>query len=147
MGVGVVVRDEEGRVMGAYCKKIRAPMGAVEAEAKAFEVGIQFARDMLIQDFILEGDSLILVNALNESSPPPPFPPSVVAAIVSSSLSALKDFRRVDVSHVKRSSNRPAHLLVRYAIGISDFAVWVEESPSFIDQALQQDVTLASNIQ
>ncbi|XP_075659550.1 uncharacterized protein LOC142629445 [Castanea sativa] len=142
VGVGVVIRDDEGRVMGACYKKLRAPMGAMEAEAKAFEVGIQFAKDMLIHDFILEGDSLILVNALNETSPPP----SAVAAIVLSSLSAFKDFRRVDVSHVKRSGNWPAHLLAKYAIGISDFAVCVEESPSFIDQALLQDVTLASSI-
>ena len=102
VGVGVVVRDEEGRVMGASCKKISAPMGAVEAEAKAFEVGLQFARDMLIHDFILEGDSLLLVNALNEVSSPP----SAVAAIVSCSLSAPKDFRKVEISHLKRAGNR-----------------------------------------
>ncbi|XP_075665350.1 uncharacterized protein LOC142635016 [Castanea sativa] len=124
--VGVVVRDDEGRVMGACCKQIRTPMGAVEAKAKAFERG-----------------TLILVNALNETSSSP----SAVAVIMSSSLSAFKDFCWVDVSDVKRSGNWPAHLLAKYAIGISDFAVWVEESPSFIDQALLQDVTLASNIQ
>ena len=143
VGIGVVVRDEEGRVLGACCKKIEAPMGALEAEAKAFEVGLQFAKDMLIHDFILEGDSLLLVNALNEISPPP----SAVAAIVYSSLSALKDFRKVEISHVKRAGNRPAHLLAKYAKNINDFNVWVEESPSLIDQALLQDVSFAACIQ
>ena len=68
VGVGVLIRDSEGRVVGACSKKIQAPLGAVEVEAKVFEFGLQFAKDMLIQYFILEGDSLILMNALNEIS-------------------------------------------------------------------------------
>ena len=42
----------------------------MEVEAKAFEAGIQFARDVRIQDFIIEGDSLILYNALCGNTPP-----------------------------------------------------------------------------
>lgn len=38
--VGVLIRDAEGRVVGACHKKIEAPLGAVEVEAKAFEVGL-----------------------------------------------------------------------------------------------------------
>ena len=45
-------------------KKIQAPLGPLEVEAKAFEAGVQLARDMGYQDIILEGDSLILVRAL-----------------------------------------------------------------------------------
>ena len=106
-GLGVLVRDAEGRVVGACSKKIMAPLGAVEIEAKAFEFGLHFARDLLIQDFILEGDSLVLVNALKEISPPH----SSVAAVVYNSLSATHDFRQVDFSHVRKQGNRPSHLL------------------------------------
>lgn len=67
-GLVVLVRDAEGRVVGACRKKIMAPLGALEIEAKAFEFGLHFAMDLLIQDFILEGDSLVLVNALKEIS-------------------------------------------------------------------------------
>ena len=35
----VVVRDDLGRVVAALSKRINAPLGAVEAEAKAFETG------------------------------------------------------------------------------------------------------------
>ena len=34
-------------------------------------VGIQFAEDLLIHDFILESDSLNLINAFKEIAPPP----------------------------------------------------------------------------
>ena len=70
-GVGILIRDDGGRLVGACSKKLLAPLGAVEAEAKAIELGLQFAKDMLIQEFVLESDSLILVNALKEVSPPP----------------------------------------------------------------------------
>ena len=36
--------------VGACSKKIEAPLGAIEAEAKASELGLQFAKDMSIHD-------------------------------------------------------------------------------------------------
>ena len=93
-GVGILVRDE-GRTIGACGKKIWTPLGAVEVKAKAVEFGLQFAKDLLIQDFILEGDSLVLINAMKEVLPPPS-----VAAIVFTSLSAIHGFRQVEFSHV-----------------------------------------------
>ena len=54
----MVVRDDVGRVVAALSKCINAPLGAVEAEAKAFETGLQFAKDIGVQDIILEGDSI-----------------------------------------------------------------------------------------
>ena len=70
-GVGVLVRDADGRTIGALSKKIWAPLKAVEVEAKAVETRLQFAKDLLIHDFILESDSLLVTNAMKELSPPP----------------------------------------------------------------------------
>ena len=52
-GVGILIGDEGGRLIRACSKKILAPLGAIEAEAKAIEFGLQFAKDMLIQDFVI----------------------------------------------------------------------------------------------
>ena len=54
----MVIRDDLGRVVAALSKRLNAPLGAVEAEAKAFETGLQFAKDIGVQDIILEGDSI-----------------------------------------------------------------------------------------
>ena len=134
--MGVLIKDSEGRVVGACSKKIQALLGAMEVEAKAVEFGLKFAKDMLIQDFILEGDSLILMNALNEISPPP----SLVVAVVYGSLSAFYGFRQVEFSHVRRQGNRPTHLLAKHALDNSEFAVWIEENPCFLEQTLLHDV-------
>ena len=77
-GIGGVVRDSASRIIGACSKKIQAPLRVVEVEAKAVEFGLHFARDLMIQEFVLDSDSLTLINALKETSPPP----SSIAAMV-----------------------------------------------------------------
>ena len=78
VGVGVVIRDDKGRVIAALSKRIRAPLGLLEAEAKAFEASFQFARDTGFQEFVLEGDLLVIVQALCGLS----HPPSTVAPLI-----------------------------------------------------------------
>ena len=138
--MGIIIRDDAGQLIGAYSKKIEAPLGAIEVEAKAVEMGLQFAKDMSIQDFTLETDSLSLVNALRDSSPPP----LSVAALAYSSISVAHSFRSVNFAHIGRKGNRLAHLLARHVLGITDFSVWVEETPCFLEQALNQDVVATS---
>ena len=97
----------------------------------------------MIQEFVLESDSLSPINALKETSPPP----SSIAAVVYGSLSNSHNFRHVDFSHVRQQANKPAHLLAKYALGINDFSVWLEESPCFLEQALLNYVLLIYLVQ
>ena len=62
--MGILIRDAEGHLIGACSRKIDAPLGAIEAEAMVVESGLMFERDLSIQDFTLESDSLTLINAL-----------------------------------------------------------------------------------
>ena len=140
-GVGILIRDAMGQLIGAYSKKIDAPLGTIEAKAKAVELGLQFAKDMSMHDFMLESDSLLLVNALRDLSPPP----LSVAALFYSSIAVAHSFRYVDFTHVGRKGNRPAHLLARHALGIANLSVWVEETSCFLEQALNQDVFVNSS--
>ena len=59
-------------------KKVLAPLGALDTKAKALEVGVQFAKDIGIQDFILESDSLVLYRAITRLVQPPSFVDSMV---------------------------------------------------------------------
>ena len=63
-GVGVVIWDPVGNFIASLSKKFRCPLGAIEVEAKAFKSGLEFPKNMDIQDFVLEGDSLNIVHAL-----------------------------------------------------------------------------------
>ena len=61
-GVGVIIQDHEDKFIVSLCKKIQATFGAIEVKAKAFELGLLFAKKVGILDFVLEGDSFILFN-------------------------------------------------------------------------------------
>ena len=139
-GVGAIVRDANGLVVAALSKKIHAPLGPLEVEAKAFELGLEFAKDVGLQEFIVEGDSLNVVRALQGLSLPPISVMSIIYGIQSSNL----DVRKVLFSHVCRNGNKPAHVLAKHAICIGDFVVWMDENPYFLEQALHHDVMFTS---
>ncbi|KAL0005102.1 hypothetical protein SO802_012663 [Lithocarpus litseifolius] len=134
--IGIVVWDCHGLVMDAMSMKVSALLGPLEVEAKAFEVGLQFAKDLGIQDFISEGDSLNVYRALAGLS----HKAAVDAPIIYGILDSCNDIHNVRFSHVKRKGNTHAHLLAKHACGIVDYLVWMEENPCFLEQALHHDV-------
>ena len=122
-GVGVIIWDNKGLVIAALSKNIDAPLGPFEIEAKAFEVGLQFAKDVGIYVLILEGDCLVMYRALAGISPCL----ASIAAIVYGIEAASQNFRNVSFSHVCRQGNISAQFLAKHAISIVDFSVWKEE--------------------
>ena len=83
IGIGVVIRDHHGAVVAALSKKLKAPLGAIEVEAKAMEEAVNFVWDMGIRDCLFKSDSLTVVNAMLRLTDPP----SSIANIIVGSLS------------------------------------------------------------
>ena len=89
-------------------------MGVIEVETKVFELGLLFAKEVSILDFVLEGDSLIIVQSLCENAPAP----SLVAFVVYGILAASLEFCNVHFSHVHWQGNRLAHLLAKFVLDL-----------------------------
>ena len=109
-GAGVIIRDGVGHVVAALSKRWNYPLGAIEAEAKAWEAGVLFAKDMGIQDAEFEGNSLVLCNVLQGLASPP----TSVANVLIDFLNHASLFRQWKVSHIKRQGNILAHLLAQH---------------------------------
>lgn len=137
-GIGVVIRNEIGLIMGAMSKKLPFPLGALEVEARAAEEGVALARDLGLGEIIIEGDTTIITNALSSQSTPP----SSIQKVVEGTKSVLQECTAWEVNHVNRCNNFAAHLLAQYARVVSDSVVWVEDTPPVIACQVSLDVSM-----
>ena len=62
-------------------KQVQQPLGPLEVEAKAMEVGVSFAWDVGIREVILECDSKIVSNALLSLCTPPMIISNILAMV------------------------------------------------------------------
>ncbi|XP_065637686.1 uncharacterized protein LOC136070942 [Quercus suber] len=136
VGIGVIVRKWDGSFVSAMSKLINAPLGPLEAESKAVDVGLQFAKMLGVSELIIKGDSLIVSRALSQSSSVP----ATIDAVIMGIRSTIVEFQNVNFSHVKRNANIPAHLLAKYVKGIVHQCIWMENCPSFLELAILHDV-------
>ena len=68
-GLGVVVRDHQGRVMASMSQKIKLPSSSDEVEALAAVRAISFALELHLPSIIVKGDSELIISALCHNSP------------------------------------------------------------------------------
>lgn len=135
-GVRVVIRDDKGQMMGALCKKIDFPWGALEAKAKATETRIILASDLGLKDIVVEGDSQLVMNALKGST----IPTLPIQKIAEGSKWCLGNFNSWRIAHIRRNNNVATHLLARNALFVSDCVIWVEDTPPVIELQILNDV-------
>ena len=118
-GIGVVIRDSEGMVLGSLSKQIPQAYNPLEIEAMAITTTVQFALDLGFQHAILETDSLVLVKALHDDIE---FL-SAVVLVLNEIRSMVNLFNELHYSHVKREGNIVAHKLARHVICVSDIVM------------------------
>ncbi|XP_050285738.1 uncharacterized protein LOC126725206 [Quercus robur] len=141
-GVGVVIRNDQGQIMGAMSKRLNLPLGAVEVEAKAFEEGLRLAGDLGLNQVILEGDAQSITNALMGKS----LPPSSIQRLIAGA-SRWKQWVQVwSASYVRRDGNGAAHVMAQNAKSISDCVVWVEDTPPMIQCQVHRDVLMLNQV-
>ena len=68
-GLGVVIRDSAGLVIGALSRKIRYPGSVDTVEALAARRAVVFAQELCLQAVEVEGDSLKVIQALVAAKP------------------------------------------------------------------------------
>ena len=141
-GVGVVIRNERGEIMGGLSKKFMLPLGGLEAEAKAVEDGVVLAWDLRLKDIIIESDALLVTNYLGKQS----VMLSSIRKVVEGILEGLRKFNAWDVNHTRKSGNIAAHIMARQAKFLNVCNIWVEDTPPSIADQVQIDVAQCISI-
>jgi ribonuclease HI len=124
-GLGVIIRNARGEVMGSLCQRVPFPHSIEAVEASAARCAIQFAKDLGLMEIDLEGDSKIVVDALLLSGPCITFYGHIIEDI---KLIA-RGLCSVHFQHVKRDGNNLAHLLAKRARLNKSLEVWLESVP------------------
>ena len=107
VGIRVIVWNHVGDVLAALSTQLQLPLGPLEAEAKAMDVAITFAKDIGLQDVTFESNSSVLIGALLDKSKVPISIENIITCIHAK----LQHFRQHQMLHVKREGNTPAHHL------------------------------------
>ena len=87
-----------------------------------------FARELGLSQVVLEGDSSIVMSALNSSNPRlAPF-----GLLVQDTLNVTTGFSKLSYSHTKREGNSVAHNLAQLAANIPNCVIWMEDVPYYV---------------
>ena len=65
-GIGVVVRNENGLVLGSCTKRLSQAYSATEIKTMVATTTLVFASELGVRQAILEGDSMAVIKALKE---------------------------------------------------------------------------------
>ena len=124
-GMGVIIHNEKGEVMGVKSAKGPRVMDSLEAKALACCDAIEFVVDIGLSDIVIEGYCVQVINAIKDCK----VNLSRLGHVIEDIQVLISVLRWADVRWVKRSANLVAHSLARYAKNISNDVMWLEDSP------------------
>ena len=138
VGIGVVIRNEDGVVMASMSQQLPLPTTVAMVEALAARKAIEFALELGLTKVIMEGDSKVICRELQDPSPSLALHEHILQDV--KCLSNALQFVRY--SHVYRQGNNVTHALARRALRESNLVVWMEDVPPNIHHIVQADLAI-----
>ena len=122
-GAGVIVQNENGRVIASMAESFQLPFSVTIVEVIAAKKALQFAKDLGLSSIVLEGDSKITIDGLmGEDSSLAEY-----GHLIDEAKEIAKKLVEVEFNHVQRQANNVAHNIARHARHVSKFSVWMED--------------------
>jgi ribonuclease HI len=135
---GAIIRDHDGRFIGASTLYLPNIASAAAAEAMAMREGLALATCLGCNNIIMESDSVETVEACTGAQTWWGESAAIFADYVD--LAALID--QVSFKDCPREANEVAHELANNCFSTKSSCNWVDEPPSFIICKLINDVTI-----
>ncbi|XP_056688616.1 uncharacterized protein [Spinacia oleracea] len=141
VGLGVVIRDENGRVVRAACLQTKQRWDVPVVEAKAIALGIKLAAQSNATMVEVECDNMQVVSLINGARKDG----SQLGIIVREIKCLASCFDSVKFSHVFREANLAAHTMAHLSPLEFSTRVWVGGCPSILDDVIASDFCLMNN--
>ncbi|KAF5469518.1 hypothetical protein F2P56_013583 [Juglans regia] len=133
-GVGMVLRDERGKVLLTASKPKHDVSDPIEIEFLAVLRGLQICFPLGISELEVESDSLLVVQKINKEQESM----SIWGNLVSEIKRMLQRFPKVIIQH----KGRLAHCLARQSWGIDELVVWWDFFPEDVSQIIWHDALM-----
>lgn len=124
-GIGCIIRNDKGLVMAAFTQFIPLPTSVKTVEVLAVRSTIGFAKELSLDQIILEGDPKTCINVLSIGG----WESFSFGHIVKDINFFASAFRGLSFSHTHWLRNRVAHRLARSAYKFPQFHSWMEDIP------------------
>ena len=118
-GIGVIIRDWNNQVVAALSMPLSGRFAVEETEAIAMEQGIVLAKELGLNQIILEGDSMQTIQAICSKDVW-----GVAGHIIHGILQGMNGFNYAEVRYICRNSNKIAHELAQQAKSSREECKW-----------------------
>ena len=135
-GVGVVVRDCDGQIVGALRKNIGSVQFVEMAETLAARRAVRLVTELCLFQVIIEGDCSRVIAALKGFGRCR----TLFGHIIDESKRIGGTLRSYLFQHVRREGNRLAHCLAKKAVLSTDTNVWVESLLEDVEDVFHSDL-------
>ncbi|KAK3230321.1 hypothetical protein Dsin_002202 [Dipteronia sinensis] len=133
VGIGIMIRDNMGNVMGCSTQVLEACFSPQVAEATAILRGISFAIDSGLLLTVFESDAKVVVDLINSGTAPRDETGTVIADIL-----RLIHSHHFQVSFAPRSANMIAHSLAKLSFSFED-RFYLETYPPCLERLVTAD--------
>ncbi|XP_042950360.1 14.7 kDa ribonuclease H-like protein [Carya illinoinensis] len=135
MGIGIMIRDEQGEAMVTVCDQKPNVIEATVAESIALRKAAEICAELNIQRATFEGDAKIVILVVNGDEDAC-FNFSPIVEDIRFYFSSRPNW---SIQFVPRAKNMAAHSLAKKAIVMEEERVWIEEVLEFIVGVLNSD--------
>ncbi|XP_042952135.1 uncharacterized protein LOC122289224 [Carya illinoinensis] len=136
LGVGGILRNSDGQMVGTIQAQRHLRLDAFSGEAYAMMVCVNFCREMEVNRFILEGDALRVVKLLSGAQEDW----SYGGLIIKEAKMLLNRFTEWHAVHTKREGNKAAHVLAKGALSLNEDVYDFEEVPLCVQHVVASDM-------
>lgn len=137
-----MIRDHKGILVAVYASKMGIQTNHF-AEALSALWGLRIVQTHNIQNLILEGDSLNIINHLNQCSPPS----WNIKDFILESISIFQTFNNIQIKHTYREGNKVVDAMANYGINVNHL-IWdnSDHIPEQIQNNIQADTYGHTNL-